>query len=463
MKKLSTLFLVLFISVASMAQQNLVVYNMKTLPQRQYANPAMNPDARFYIGIPGISSTYINSSFTAFTISDLRTAIEAAPDGAKVLNVNKLGDILGAPNYMKLNTDAELISFGFKLKKNFFYANSTLRNQFRFQYPEDLLRFALQGNGGNNLGKTFNFGFGLDVLQYLETGIGWSREFTDKLTIGVRAKYYQGINNLSVETMDLNFRTDPNDYSWLLSADVKVNAATSIGGIQLPDTFPNGLAFEGAENIRFPFKNYGFGMDLGTRYKLSKKLTLSASLVDLGYIDWKESSYTFQSKNPKREFRFEGVEIDNFFNDSMAWERSFEQLGDTLLDQFNLQSTEEQYITRMFSEFYLGANLNIFKNHNAGLLFYGSWYNKKLYPAFTVSWNSKIRRILGVSVAWSYMNRSFANLGAGLSINAGPVQFYVVSDNLYSPIRPVNTRSIDLRFGMNITALRKAKGDTGEE
>ncbi len=427
MKKLNILLFMVLISAGVMAQQNLVIYNMKTLPQRQYANPAMNPDARFYVGIPGISSTYINSSFAAFTISDLRSTLETAPDGAQVLNVNKLGDVLGQPNYMKLNTDAELISFGFKLKKNFFFANATLRNQFRFQYPEDLLRFALQGNGGKNLGKDFNFGFGFDVLQYLETGIGWSREFTDKLTIGLRAKYYQGINNLSVERMDLNFRTDPNDYSWLISSNVKVNVSSSIGGIELPDTFPNGLDFKEAENIRFPFKNYGFGMDLGARYKLNKKLTLSASLVDLGYIDWKESSYTFQSKNPGREFRFEGVEIDNFFNDSVAWERSFEQLGDTMLDQFNLQSSEEQYVTRMFSEFYLGANLNVFKNHNAGLLVYGSWYNKKLYPAFTVSWNSKIRRILGVSVAWSYMNRSFANLGAGLSINAGPVQFYVVS------------------------------------
>jgi hypothetical protein len=242
-----------------------------------------------------------------------------------------------------------------------------------------------------------------------------------------------------------------------------VNAASSLTRIDLGDSFPSGLDIQDPSQSGFSFRNHGFGLDVGARYKLNDKIEFSASIVDLGYINWREQSYTFSSKNPGAEFYYDGVEVNNFFSDSNGVEQAFERLGDTLIDRFNLEAYEQSYLTRIFSEFYLGGNVNITDNHNAGVLFYGSWYNRRLYPAFTVSWNSKFGRVLGASVAWSYMNRSFANLGAGLSLNGGPVQFYVVSDNIFSPIRPTNTRSIDLRFGMNVTLLRKKKGDTGQD
>lgn len=442
------------------AQQNMVIYHMKTLPQRQYANPALNPDARFYIGIPTISSTHLNASITGFTLKQLSSAVMKTPSG-NTLDVNRLGDVLGTNNYFKLGADMELISFGFKAgKKNFFFANSTLRNQFRMQYPGDLMRFALQGNGGNNLDKDFQFGFGVDLLQYLETGIGYSRAFSEKLTIGARAKYLIGINDLHTEAMNLSFKTNPDDYSWLMSSDIRLHASSSIAPITINDSAGLSVEFGELESFSFPMKNTGLGLDLGARYDLNKRITLSASIIDLGYINWTDNSYTIKSKNPGASYYFDGVEVDNFFNDSTAMEEAFRRLGDTLAQRFDIDASPSTYRTAMFTEFYLGGNLNINKNHNAGVLFYGNWYNRKFYPAFTLSWNSKIRRILGVSLAWSYMNRSLANLGAGLSINAGPVQWYAVSDNIFSPIRPLGTRSIDLRFGMNITLLRKAKGDT---
>lgn len=437
----------------------MVIYHMKTLPQRQYANPGLNPDARFYIGVPLISSTQVNAAITGFTLKQLQSTITG-----NTLNVNRLGDVLGKDNYLKVNTDFELLSFGFKAgKKNFFFANSTLRNQFRLQYPGDLMRFALQGNGGANLGKEFQFGFGLDIMQYLETGIGYSRAFTEKLTIGARGKYLMGINNFHTESMDLKFRTDPNDYSWLLSSDIRLHAASSMIPINVNDTAGLGIEFGEPGDVQFPLRNTGLGLDLGARYDLNKKISLSASIIDLGYIKWDDNAFSVRSKYPGATYRYDGVEIDNFFNDSTAMEEAFRRLGDTLSERFDLKaSSESAYRTAMFTEFYLGGNFNLNKNHNAGILFYGNWYNRKLYPAFTLSWNSKIRRILGVSVAWSYMNRSLANVGVGLSVNAGPVQWYMVSDNIFSPIRPVGTRTIDVRFGMNITLLRKAKGDTDE-
>lgn len=43
---------------------------------------------------------------------------------------------------------------------------------------------------------------------------------------------------------------------------------------------------------------YGFGIDLGASYKILDNLTVSASVLDLGFISWSKSSTKIASANP---------------------------------------------------------------------------------------------------------------------------------------------------------------------
>jgi hypothetical protein len=54
------------------------------------------------------------------------------------------------------------------------------------------------------------------------------------------------------------------------------------------------------------------------------------------------------------------------------------------------------------------------------------------------------------SLSWSYLNNSPLNLGAGLAYTGRGFQFYAVSDNYLGFFRPFDTRTINLRFGMNL-------------
>jgi hypothetical protein len=54
------------------------------------------------------------------------------------------------------------------------------------------------------------------------------------------------------------------------------------------------------------------------------------------------------------------------------------------------------------------------------------------------------------SLSWSYMNRSFLNVGIGIAYGRSPLQFYIVSDNILAPLFPMNTKNLNLRFGLNI-------------
>ena len=50
----------------------------------------------------------------------------------------------------------------------------------------------------------------------------------------------------------------------------------------------------------------------------------------------------------------------------------------------------------------------------------------------------------------SYANRSFKNLGVGLSFDFHPVNFYVVTDNITAFFWPRGTKSVNLQFGFNL-------------
>ena len=111
----------------------------------------------------------------------------------------------------------------------------------------------------------------------------------------------------------------------------------------------------------------------------------------------------------------------------------------------------------MPTSFYLGGNFWLTKRHNFGVLFYGNYFQKKLNPAITLSYNGKLTKVLGVSVSYSMINKSFVNGGVGLTLNGGPFQYYLVADNVLGMIKYKNANTVDLRTGINFTFRRKDK------
>jgi len=85
MKKAIVICLCVFSALGSQAQNNLTLYNMKTIPQRFLTNPARPSDAKIFIGVPGLSSGYLDFGITTFKIKDVLNAIESDGQGNSVL------------------------------------------------------------------------------------------------------------------------------------------------------------------------------------------------------------------------------------------------------------------------------------------------------------------------------------------------------------------------------------------
>ncbi|PCJ67729.1 MAG: hypothetical protein COA58_00920 [Bacteroidetes bacterium] len=431
------------------AQSNLTLYNMEPIPQRLSVNPALAPDCKWYLGMPALSSLDFAFASNALQFKAINEAfVPVAGTDSFVVDITKLGDALGGKQtFISVGLNQEWLNFGFRIRKSMFTFGITEKVKTRVGIPNDFIKLAFQGNGGRNLGYDFNFNFGLDVLHTREFAVGYNRSLMDdRLRMGVRLKYVRGLNVINTAKNDIVFRTNPGGFEYKVTADIELNISSPLV-LDSSDIDP-------VEFILGSPKNSGFGIDLGASFELNDRITLTASVIDLGVIKWKDNTRNIKSKNPGASFEYKGIDIKEYLGDSVKGGAGFEALSDTLLDIFALDTSETSFTTGLLGEFYIGGNFHINDKHNAGALFYGSFYNKQFYPALTLSWNSKFGRVLALSATYSIMRGSYTNIGLGMGLNLGPEQFYFASDNLIG-IATGNVKTLGIRFGWNHTVGRK--------
>jgi outer membrane protein OmpA-like peptidoglycan-associated protein len=454
MKKIISVILTLLCLANLKAQQSLTLYNMQAIPQAMYVNPGAMPLTNINIGLPGISSNYINYGNNGFALHDL---IKQDANGGLLVDANNFLGKLKTNNNININAHVDLLSFGFKVKKkNYFSFNLTERVDVRFSYTKDLLSFAINGNGAAaNLNRDMHLNPGLDATHYREWGVNYTREVNKKLTIGGRLKYLSGIENVNTEKTSVTLNTNSQYYALTGSANISVNTSgvDSAAG-------KNTSSILGFNTGR---KNRGAAIDIGATYKLNDKFSFSASIVDFGFINWKDYTTNYVSNNPNATVHYNGVNVNQAINDSANFGKSTQNYGDSLKNAFGVSTKHTSYTTMLTTQFYVGANYWLNEKNNVGLLLNARYANKQFNPALCVSFNNKVGRWFSASLSYSMLNRSYDNVGLGLAFT-GPVQLYVVSDNVLSFlvfdkyksnnssfVVPAYSRNLNLRFGINIT------------
>lgn len=450
---------------SAMAQQNLTLYNMSELQQTQaHANPAFTPTAKINIAAPPmlppfpLPSMYFNMSNSGFKLSHV---ITQDANGKTYYDFDNMLTKLKKDNYFNTALQIDLVTFGFKLKKNYFSFNLSEKVETRFRYPKALFDVLINGNGAESvLGQEQNFNFGLNATHYTDIGVGYNREINDKLTVGGRLKLLKGHENVYTKKSDVSLTTGSQYFDLTAKSDIAIY--TSGLDTNSMDQFGN----ISPTKYIFGSKNNGLGIDLGGSYKVTEKITASASVLDLGFIKWNQNTYNFVSKNPGASFTYSGVNIQDYLNDSTSIEEAFTNTLDSVSEQFEIGTNQDKYRTFLSSKIYLGGNYKINDKNNAGLLLYGQTYDKKIHPGISLSYNTQVGRWLYATVTYSIYNRSYNNVGLGLVINPGWFQWYIISDNILGPMVldkygsvpvPAYTKNLNLRFGFNLTIGKPMK------
>lgn len=456
--------LVLFLLFAggSFAQTDLTLYNMNWVPQSMYQNPSLTPPTKINIGLPVISSIYAQGVNSGFAWKDL-FALDA--NDSLDLTIDNMLSKLGKRNYLMANFNTDYISVGFRSNRAYFSLNLTEKVMFRATLPEDFMTLAWRGNGAF-LGQTADFdGLGIDATGYRELGFGYARDIDEdgKLKIGGKLKYLNGTWNVRTSRSNLSLETDADFFFLTANSDFLVNTSGFNATIAGQDTSANS---EFAPTNYLFGRNHGLGIDLGFNWEvIDSTLRVSASIVDLGFIRWRNDPRNFSSD--QATFTFTGIDVNDFPDSLESIDGAyFEELGDSILDElegtFTPDTTFDAYTAPTIPRFYVGANYLINDNMDAGLLFSGEVYHGRFRPTVTASYNLRVGRILQLSASWSYMNRSILNPGFGFSFNAGPVQLYAATDNLLAAFAPQSVRTAHIHTGLNLTFGRDQKDRDGD-
>jgi hypothetical protein len=428
---------------------------MPGVPQSHLLNPATQPRCGFYLGLPLVSPLQLNVENSAFSVNDVlwydgdSTITFMHPDADQ----DKFLDNFGKSNYISTDVSTNIVSFGFRSGDMYFTYEITQRVSIRASYPGDMIRLALKGN---EEGDEFDLsGFGVNAFSYLELSMGVSRKLSDILHVGYKSKILFGQANMSTKRTDITLTTDED---WIVRSKFDINA--TLPGVIIPTDADGNFKYDDidfeedlqtSDYIKMATGNFGLALDLGVHFKPIEKLTLSASILDLGFIKWK--NYTFNITQDA-EFIFDGIEVE--FNDSTDFG---ENLLDSLENTFVLNETENSYSTFLPAKIYLGVKYDIIDEISVSALSRTEFYKGRLRQQFNLSANFYPIKMVAASINYSIMNKTFNNFGLGLALKAGPFNWYMISDNLPLvfaveqssgvPI-PHKTRTLNFRIGFNL-------------
>jgi hypothetical protein len=419
------------------AQGELTLPFMEHVFQASYVNPIAMPEHRLSIGLPGISSIYLNLANTGFSAND--GIAPSATSGVKPkFDIRKAINAMGSSNLLTSHASVDLFHIRFKHRFSYFSFNIGAITNNYFSYPQDLANFAsLNTLDENGSARDFDLSkLAMSSTTYLEYAFGYMKKKGD-FSYGFKLKILDGFTNLDFSTENLIVKVDPIMYNYSLNATAKarVNAPRLDKDLNTTST----------GNDLTPFKNLGYGLDLGFGYNFNKKLSLSVAITNIGVINWTSNPIEY-SVSPNVSFK--GVDVLSGLVSGSTQSLTGTNVLDTLENQFKPKGANiNSYQTWLIPRFYINLRYNVTPKLTIGASLYLEHY-KTLRPAYIVGTQYKFTRFLSLAMTATYQNKF--NFGTGLVIKPGPFQFYFVTDNLNTIFDPLNSKAFNLRFGMNL-------------
>ncbi len=434
-------FCLLFASQLS-AQQELMLQTLPDLWHATSINPAFFPEnKRLVIGLPAYSLDASHSG--DITYNDLLSK----EGDHTVLDFNNVINKLDPENTLQFDQRIETVSLGLRLPGKWsIQAGHANRLTGLAIYPKSLAEVLWNGNGPY-IGEKVQFGFQARVFDWNEWSVGLAKHF-DNVSVGARLKYLTGVTSLITDEdhHSATIYTNPDIYQLQIETDYGFHSSSLISAI---DTSGLGFKVDVADLEGSAFsKNTGASLDLGFQWRVSEKLNVSASVLDLGgKIKWKENANYFRSNG---SFEYDGVTFpgSDIINGSDSLD--FDQKLDTLNDIFQFQKTAQEFTTKLPTRIYVGGTFDLTEKWGLGVSAFTQLSEERNISGLGASVRWLPVRWLSLGAMYSVNNHSAANLGFHLVLKPGPVQFYFMSDNLANAFSLKSSAAVNLRTGLSL-------------
>ena len=476
-KLIGVFFIMLVCTLSANAQFLRTSYFMEGTHYRQQLNPALTP-TKGYFNLPVIGAVNATVGSTSLGYQDIIDIIDDGDDFyTKPDFMNRLKD----NNKLNVNFSTEILSAGWYKGKNFWSFNIGLRTDIGANLTKNMFTFLNEMETVEENWRNSNYdisGQQLNINAYTEIGLGLSRQINSRLTVGARVKALLGIGNMELKlnrvAMSANLPSDQQINQW--SSESYWNSMTPSQAAQaaqeLKDKFNNYHAnltvgaelkssFKGLElqeeegkdyvtdfdfdSGKLGIAGYGFGIDLGASYKILDNLTVSASVLDLGFISWSKSSTKIASANPD-PIDIKGSTYANMVdpNNPNTVMNAVNQLqndaqgymdrvtnGDVLdydMLQLEVSDAKESRKSRLASILVLGAEYGFFNNKLAvGVLSTTRFVQPDALTELTFSANYRPKSWFNVALSYSAIQSAGKSFGLGLKL--GPL--FVGTDYMF--------------------------------
>ncbi|WP_303005376.1 DUF5723 family protein [Bacteroides congonensis] len=467
-KLIGVFSIMLVCALSANAQFLRTSYFMEGTHYRQQLNPALTP-TKGYFNLPVIGAVNATVGSTSLGYQDIIDIIDDGDDFyTKPDFMNRLKD----NNKLNVNFSTEILSAGWYKGKNFWSFNIGLRTDIGANLTKNMFTFlnemeTVEENWRNSTYDISNQQ--LNINAYAEVGLGLSRQINSRLTVGARVKALLGIGNMELKlnnvAMSANLPTDAEIAQWSdanywaglgsgaeaaardLQAKFNNYHANLNVGAELKSSF-KGLELkeeEGKDYVTdFDFDSgklgiagYGFGIDLGASYKVLDNLTVSASILDLGFISWSKSSTKIASANPE-PIDIQGKKyaamvnpsnpetvvnaVNQLQNEAQGYMERVTN-GDVLdydMLQLEVADAKESRKSRLASTLVVGAEYGFFNNKLAvGALSTTRFVQPDALTELTFSANYRPKSWFNVALSYSVIQSAGKSFGLGLKL--GPV------------------------------------------
>lgn len=454
--------MLLLVSVSVQAQFLRTSYFMEGSHYRMQLNPALTP-GRGYFNFPVIGSFNASVNSSSLGYQDVIDIIDNSSDGDYFLSSDFINR-LDATNNLNVNLSTDIISAGWYKGKNFWSFNVGLRNDIGASVPKTMFEFMREMNGVdiNSIDwSDYNRTVGkesLNINSYAEVGIGFARDITSRLTVGGRVKALLGIGNMKldinrmavntnlqgiadVENLDWSRVANDQEYANELAGkisgtgrvDVEARLESSFKGLELQEN-ENGYIDEiKFESDKLGIAGYGVGIDLGASYKLLDRLTVSASILDLGFMKWSKSSTSVATARSSEDLNFDFNqptlqgkldEVQRFANVV----GSGEVLNYDMLQMQVDENEAKSRSTSLTSTLVIGAEYALLGDWlTVGALYTSRFAKPKTLNELTFSANIRPANNFNVAASYSVLQASGKTFGVALKF--GPL--FVGTDYMY--------------------------------
>ena len=444
-------FLLCLLTSENKAQDGNVINFMRTVPQSNNNNPAAIPSVGFYLGVPALSALNIGLDNGNFSYNNVFTR---RADDSIVIDADKFISTLKANNKLSYELSDQIFALGFKVNRSYFTFSINNKNTINANYTKDFMTFLLKGNGPF-IGQNANLGDSkLGLNSYIETSLGLTREINERLSVGLKFKYLIGIMNVYTEKSTANLYTDPNTYDLSATSDFLIRTSLPFDSLTAK---PKDIKWQDVKN------NKGIAFDFGGEYKLTSKLSLGLSVVDLGYIDWSNNIQNYQSKNPNATYSFTGFDINSAFKNGQINDSVFNKIIDSLKNSLGVENVKgSKYRAPLKTKIYFTASYFLTKHDLFGLVIRNDIINQAINTSLTVSYNRYFGKNLSLTFANTVVAGNLLNPGGGFAFNLGFAQFYFLIDHV-SSFYAADIKNVGFQFGFNLIAGKSKPGQKSTE